>query len=68
MRCVGRHIDYLEVFIVNKCGIVFRADLGTSSNNSNECLYPFLRGCCSFEGRSGEGFLVIGKQARVSRA
>lgn len=29
---------------------------------------PFLVTLYSFEGRGGEGFLVIGKQARVSRS
>ncbi len=47
--------------------MVFSADLGSSSNNSNEYQRSFWS-LYSFEDRGGEGFLEIGKHARVSRS
>lgn len=51
-------------------GASISADLGNSSNYSNESSKGFAVALTlySFEGRGGEGFLVIGEQARVSRS
>lgn len=51
-------------------GASISADLGNSSNYSNETSKAFAYALAlkSFEGRGGEGFLVIGEQARVSRS
>lgn len=54
---------------VGVSGAFISADLGNSSNYSNEAANgTLLVSPVSFEGRGGEGFLVIGKQARVSRS
>jgi len=55
---------------VNNSGVLYRADLGTSSNYSNEvpCVDYFSLRIWCFEDRSGEGFLANGKQTRVSRS
>jgi len=54
---------------VSHYGTYDSADLGNSSNYSNEASVSFLpNDAYSFEGRGGEGFLVIGEHARVSRS
>jgi len=54
-------------------GTVVSADLGNSSNYSNELHNQFLVilqkiDSWSFEDRSGEGFLTSGAHVRVSRS
>jgi len=58
---------------VRVCEFSISADLGSSSNYSNELLNAFYantHNLClnSFEGRSGKGFLASGAHARVSRS
>lgn len=58
--------------------MIISADLGSSSNYSNELhlfryeIFDFIlmlvSGRWNFEGRSGEGFFAIGDHAKVSRS
>ena len=67
MQCVGRCNDGREHSVVNRIGALVSADLGSSSDYSNELHTVFGR-WLSFEDCSGEGFLGSGAHTRVSRS
>jgi hypothetical protein len=63
-----------KLFNVNRSEMIISADLGSSSNYSNELHFliqddfsQVLRRY-SFEGRSGKGFFAIGDHAKISRS
>lgn len=70
--------DCDKAFYVNGSEMIISADLGSSSNYSNELhfiqiwdldfILMLVSGGWNFEGRSGEGFFAIGDHAKVSRS